>query len=428
ATIAAFPVYRTYVEGNGKGATEDDRRLIETAVHQARIDRPDLDPDLFELLHGVLVGNVEGRPGSELLLRFQQVTGPVMAKGMEDTVFYNFNRFVALNEVGGDPSRFGAPPSEFHDRCAERARSWPRSMLATSTHDTKRSDDARARLCVLSEVPERWADAVYRWTEITDAYRRDSRPDNNAVYLFFQSLVAAWPLSTERAVAYMEKATKEAKAFTSWIDPDPDYDSTLRAFVEACLGDPRLVQEVETFVDEIADAGYVNSLAQTLVKLTAPGVPDIYQGSESWDFSLVDPDNRRPVDYAARRDLLDRVESITGAEAWAARASGAPKMLVTSRALQLINEHPDLFATGGYEPIAVAGDVAEHVVAYARGGRVACVVPRLWMSGRDRFDQILLQLPEGRWRNAFDDAVVWHSISIAELWRDFPVALLVREQ
>jgi (1->4)-alpha-D-glucan 1-alpha-D-glucosylmutase len=427
ATVAAFPVYRTYVEGNGKGATEDDRILIETAIDRARSDRPELDPDLFELLHGVLLGEVEGHAGTELLLRFQQVTGPVMAKGMEDTVFYNFNRFVALNEVGGDPGRFGSSPSEFHQRCAERARSWPRSMLATSTHDTKRSEDVRARLCVLSEIPQRWTNAIDRWAGITEAYRTDGRPDRNAVYLFFQSLVGAWPLSAERAVAYMEKATKEAKASTSWIDPDPDYDATLQSFVRGCLDDPRFVQEVEGFVDEIVDAGYVNSLAQTLVKLTAPGVPDIYQGSELWDFSLVDPDNRRPVDYPARRELLGRVESMTGAQAWEARASGAPKMLVITRALRLVKQHPEIFAGGDYEPIPVADDASEHVLGYVRSGRVATVIPRLWTTGRDRFDEMRLELV-GRWRNLFDGAVVSGNVSAAELWRDFPVALLVKEQ
>nr|MDQ3879455.1 malto-oligosyltrehalose synthase [Actinomycetota bacterium] len=249
ATLAAFPVYRTYVEPEGKGATEQDRMLIERAIGSARSARGDLDPDLFELLHAVLLGEVEGRAGSELLLRFQQLSGPVMAKGVEDTAFYNFNRFVASNEVGGDPALFAAPIGHFHERCAARASNRPRSMLATSTHDTKRSEDVRARLCVVSEIPEKWAAAVGRWAERVAHYRTAAGyPDDNAIYLFFQALVGAWPLTVERASAYMEKATKEAKSRTSWIDPDPDYDDAVSSFVNRCFDDEGFLSDVESFV------------------------------------------------------------------------------------------------------------------------------------------------------------------------------------
>ena len=253
-----------------------------------------------------------------------------MAKGLEDTVFYNYNRLLALNEVGGDPGRFGTTLEEFHAACAAVAEKRPHTMLATSTHDTKRSEDVRARLALLSEVPGEWARAVGRWSQINARHRTGQWPDRNSEYLFYQTLVGAHPLPLDRALAYMEKASKEAKAHTSWIDPNPDYDEALGGFVTDCLSDPEFTGDLDAFVAPLRMAGWMNSLSMKLLALTAPGIPDLYQGSELWDLSLVDPDNRRPVDFELRVRLLEESAAMTVEQAWERLDEGLPKLLLVS--------------------------------------------------------------------------------------------------
>ena len=439
--VACFPVYRTYVRPDHATVSETDVAAVEAAVAAAVERRPDLDGELFAFLADLLLlrrrsGSAPGLPSTpgeaeaELVYRFQQVTAPVMAKGVEDTAFYTYVPLASLNEVGGSPGQWSVSVAEFHRRTAEAQRDWPESMLGTSTHDTKRSEDVRARLHLLSEVPDGWGDAVRRWVKANGRHRTgEGLPDANAEYLLYQTLVGAWPLGPDRAVAYMEKASKEAKARTSWIDPDPAYDAALRSFVEGVLADETFQADLRSFVEPLVEPGRVTSLAQTLVKLTAPGVPDVYQGSELWDLSLVDPDNRRPVDYALRRRLLAELPALDAEAIWARIEHGLPKLHVTREALHLRRRRPDAFgARGSYEPLAADGARAGHVVGYLRGDAVAAVVPRLVLGLRGDWADTSLDLPPGRWLNVLTgDHLPGGRVTLAGLLARFPVALLERE-
>jgi (1->4)-alpha-D-glucan 1-alpha-D-glucosylmutase len=428
--IACLAVYRTYVRP-GEPVAAADRARVEAALAEARRRRPDLDPQLVRLLGRILLLQETGEHTAELVARFQQTSGPVTAKGVEDTALYVYNRLVALNEVGGDPARFGTPPEEFHAACAAAAAAGPAGMLATSTHDTKRSEDVRARLAVLSELPEAWAAAVHRWAAINDRRRRNGQPDRNTEYLLYQTLVGAWPISADRAATYMEKAVREARVHTSWLSPTPAYEGALRDFVTGALADPEFTADLEAFLPPVVEAGRVNSLAMKLVCLTAPGVPDLYQGSELWDLSLVDPDNRRPVDFELRRRLLDELDGL-GAEAaraaWRRPGEGRPKLLLVSRALRLRAERPELFAGGGYEPLPATGAASAHVVAFCRGGGAVTVVPRLWHRLAGDWADTAVGLPAGRWVDRVAGrAHEGGPVPVADLLADFPVALLARE-
>jgi len=427
-TLACFSVYRTYVRPEPAPVDEEDVRRIAEATETARAHSPDLDGELFEFLRDVLRRRLVGDLETELTMRFQQLAGPVMAKGIEDTAFYTFNRLVSLNEVGGDPGLFGVAVEEFHRACAETQARWPRTMLATSTHDTKRSEDVRARLNVLSEIPDRWAAAVHRWSVRTARHRRGDWPDRNAEYLFYQTLVGAWPIETVRMTAYMAKAVREAKAQTSWTSPNEAYETALQTFVEGAMADLTFTVDVEAFVTPLIAAGRVNSLAQTLLKLTAPGVPDIYQGTELWDLSLVDPDNRRPVDYARRRRLLAELERAKPAEIMARIDEGLPKLWLVRQTLHLRRRRPELFGPdGAYRPLAERGERAGHVVAFTRGERVVTVVPRLLMRLEGSWLDTTLELPAGRWHNELTGESAHGTVQIADLLATFPVALLSRD-
>ena len=439
--IAAFPVYRCYVvpgldTGGPGGPSPEEAAHIDQAVKLARGRRPDLDAELFDFIADILLGRHRGAVEDELVARFQQATGPVMAKGVEDTTFYTYNRLTALNEVGGNPGRFGVSPEEFHDGNEHIARHWPGTLLATSTHDTKRSEDTRARIALLSEIPREFAEIVARWTVIGRQYRTDpSLPDRNAEWLLYQTVVGAWPLSIERAVAYMEKATKEAKVHTSWVNPDAAYDDALRRFVEGLLADEEFLATLQAFLAPLVEPGRVNALAQCLLKLASPGVPDIYQGCEVWDLSLVDPDNRRPVDFELRAALLAQVESADGGAAvWPDQAdSGLPKLLLTQRALHLRRRRPEFFRVGsGYRALAAAGPKSAHAVAFARtaaGGEagVVAVAPRLVLGLGGDWAGTTLTLPEGRFTDVLNgNRTVSGEVALADLLGPFPVALLER--
>jgi (1->4)-alpha-D-glucan 1-alpha-D-glucosylmutase len=425
--IACFPVYRTYARADSRQISEQDAKTINETIANAIASRPDLDGELFEFLRDILLLRITGDLESELVMRFQQLTGPVMAKGVEDTAFYSFNRLVSLNEVGGDPGRFGLPLDEFHQECAYKQAHWPTAMLASSTHDTKRSEDVRARIHLLAEIPTRWSDAVQRWAGLNERHRRNGLPDRNAEYLFYQTVVGAWPIQSDRMVAYMEKASREAKTHTSWTQPNEAYDSALRGFVEASMGDREFRADLERFVTPLIEPGRLNSLAQTLIKLTAPGVADFYQGSELWDLSLVDPDNRRPVDYDARRRLLSKLDAAAPEQVWARNDEGLPKLWVIRRVLAVKQTRRLCAAADDYRPISAAGAKADHVVAFSRGGRAVTIAPRFPLKLGGAWDHTSIALPSGEWLSQLTGERCAGEIMLRDVLRRFPVAFLSRE-
>ncbi len=412
--IACFPVYRTYL--TGAAITDQDRLFVNQAIRLARRRSPAVDVSVFDFLRSVLLlEGLEHWPAlqrealADFVRKLQQYTSPVMAKGLEDTSFYAYNRFVALNEVGGDPRRFGISIGDFHRGNSERRANWPHSMLCTSSHDTKRSEDMRARLFVLSEIPAEWRRQVLRWMRQNRDHKREvggePAPDGNDEYLLYQTLLGACPIEAldpagsesfrQRIEAYMLKAVREAKRHTSWINPNAEYEEALVAFIRALLEPDKHNRFLEPFLEfrkTVVRFGLLNSLSQTLFKLTAPGVPDLYQGTELWDFSLVDPDNRRPVDYAHRQTLLGQLETLDAIPApeLAERASalldsiedGCAKLYLIHRTLLLRRELAEVFSEGTYEPLTVTGQLATHLCAYLRrhGEDAILVVAGRWFA------------------------------------------------
>jgi len=422
--IACFPIYRTCVRPADHFVGESDVLYINQAVTSAKKARPDLSPALFDFFGDLLLLRFHGQSEDEFVARFQQLTGPAMAKGVEDTAFYCLDHFLSVNEVGGDPGRFGVRVDEFHEFCRKLQIRGGRSMLSSSTHDTKRSEDVRARLNVLSEIPREWCTAVSRWAKTNERHRKNHFPDRNIEYVMYQTLAGAWPVSQERLLAYMEKASCEAKQHTDWNHRDAQYDQALKNFVTNVIEDRDFIADLETFVALLAEAAQINSLAQTLIKLTAPGVPDIYQGNEIWDFSLVDPDNRRPVDFELRKRILADAKELSAADAWKRRDEGVPKLWLIQKTLAFRARHEGLFC-GSYEPALARGNNAEHIVAFVRGGAVMTIVPRFTRGRAGELPDLLL--PPGRWRNEFTGQRFSEEISTRELLTIFPVALLVRE-
>jgi (1->4)-alpha-D-glucan 1-alpha-D-glucosylmutase len=424
---ACMPVYRTYIAANG--ISDADRGYLKQAIAEAR-RRAKLDDAqrLFDFVELVLLLEpphyiaAERDRWLEFVLRWQQFTGRVMAKGVEDTAFYNYNRLISLNEVGGEPGR-GAdfdPVAELHARNEEIARAWPHTMNATSTHDTKRSEDVRARIHVLSEIPEEWEREVRKWARMNAHLKRDGVPHPNEELLIYQTLAGAWPLDEERLHTFLEKAAREAKTHSSWIKVDETYERALKEFASALLTHVPFLKSFQRFHRRIAFHGFLNSLAQVVVKVMSPGVPDFYQGSELWDFSLVDPDNRRPVDYEQRASLLSSLGTPSSLlRNW---QDGRVKLFVTTRALAVR-------ASGDYRAVETG---TPHAVAFLRGEDVLVVVPRLTAS--------LVKPPQlplgdvwgdhalpvtGRWRNVFTGEIV-ESLELRNVFASFPVAVLQR--
>ncbi|HUY97797.1 MAG TPA: malto-oligosyltrehalose synthase [Verrucomicrobiae bacterium] len=425
--LAAYPVYRTYLQP-GVPPSAADRRHVEQAVREAHVHRSDLDSELLSFLGELAMLAHPGAAEIDFGLRLAQVTGPVMAKAVEDTAFYRYHRLVSLNEVGGAPDVFGRPVHDFHLRMERAARNWPASLITLATHDTKRSADVRARIHLLSEIPETWATAVARFAATTKRHRRGEWPDRNAEYLFYQTLVGGWPISPERACAYMAKATKEAKLHTSWVDPNAAYDDALAEFVHRVLADRGFVAEVVSFLraNRIVELGQVTSLVQVALLLTCPGVPDIYQGSELWDTSLVDPDNRRPVDYAQRARLLRQLASDPPVEPLRERTPGRAKLWLTAQLLRHRRTHPDLHRSHEYGRLAAQGAYAAHVVAFCREPHVV-IAPRLLVGLRVGWQDTCVPLPAGRWTDVVTGAArAGGSARVGELLAGFPVAVLCR--
>ena len=431
AAVARLPVYRTYLrEADDAAIDPDDERHINTAIEGAKTDRPDIDQRLFDFLRELLLLRHRGPLEAELAMRFQQLTGPVMAKAVEDTAFYCFNRFVALNEVGGDPARFGIGAVQFHRECETAQARWPLRMLTTSTHDTKRSDDLRARMSLLSEIPERWIAAVRGWSEMNRPWWRGGLSDRNAEYLFYQTLVGAWPIERDRILEYMRKAAREAKLHTSWTAPNDEYERSLAGFIEGALDNAEFTADLMAFVAPLVWPGRLNALAQTLIKLTAPGVPDFYQGGELWSVALVDPDNRRPVDYALRRRLLTEMRCATVEQVIARADDGLPKLWLLRQALDLRRRRPQLFGRDGdYNPLRARGTRAAHAIAFSRGNGAIAIAPRLPLTLGGDWAETAIALPRGRWHNELtDDTVEGGEILVANLLARFPVCLLSREE
>ncbi|MDQ4011359.1 MAG: malto-oligosyltrehalose synthase [Actinomycetota bacterium] len=416
--LACFPVYRSYLP--------DGVEHLDQALAAARNRRPDLQATLEALSPRLR------DPGDELAVRFQQTSGAVMAKGVEDTAYYRWTRFIALNEVGGDPTRFGLGLDDFHAALAHREQLAPHGMTTLSTHDTKRSSDVRARLAVLSELPELWADSVREFSRLSDAAGA-TVPDPALGHLLWQTVVGAWPLPPDRLHAYLEKAMREARTRTTWTDPDEAFETAMHAVADAALENPPLSTAVARVAVRIISAGRSNSLSAVLLQLAMPGTPDTYQGGELWDLSLVDPDNRRPVDFTARADLLRRIDEgwlpdISGPDGHDAdlHDAGAAKLLVVSRTLRARRDHPERFT--GYRPLSAGGVAAPHAVAFARHGVVA-VATRLpiGLAALGGWGETALPLPDGSWTDAFTGASVSGSTPLAGLLARYPVALLLAD-
>jgi (1->4)-alpha-D-glucan 1-alpha-D-glucosylmutase len=401
--MVAFPVYRSYLP--------EGLDHWQAAVDRARTTRPDLAAALSTLDKAV-----REDPRGELATRIQQTSGMVVAKGDEDTAFYRYPRLTALNEVGGSPARFGVPVAEFHAGAGAREAGWPASMTTLSTHDTKRSEDVRARIAVLAEFAPEFATAVRRWSA------RHGLPEPTIDLLAWQTLVGAWPITPERLADYLDKAAKEAKVRTSWVDHDEPFEQAVAAWPAAVLADAELRGEVEAFVERVRMPGWSNALGQKLLQLAGPGVPDVYQGSELWDLSLVDPDNRRAVDYATRESLLARLE-----EGWLPEVddTGAAKLHVVRTVLRLRRERPALFT--GYRPLPADGPAADHAVAFTRTG-VTAVATRLPVGlAHKGWQDTVLALPPGKWTDHLTRREIPEVAPLADLLDQYPVALLVRE-
>lgn len=476
--IAFFPIYRTYT--CVREVADRDRQYVEYAVARAKRKNPAINVSVFDFIRDVLLlgfypnmGDKEKGEWLDFVMRFQQITGPVMAKGVEDSAYYVYNRLVSLNEVGGNPERFGIGLETFHGQNAERGKSRPFALLATSTHDTKRSEDVRARINVLSEIPDKWRAALTRWSRFNSKKRVQMEgqpaPDRNEEYLLYQTLVGAWPVEpvTEEDFAafrrrigeYMLKAVREAKLNSSWISPNTSYEEALTGFVDAILSEVphnQFLADMREFQRLTSHCGMLNALSQTLLKLTSPGIPDLYQGSELWDLSLVDPDNRRPVDFEVRKRALAELkggEAAAGPLALARMLSaemrdGRIKLYLICRALKLRNEQRQLFENGQYLPLDVDGEHADNVCAFARignEGSALVVAPRFFTRlvrhpgdlplGRGVWQSTMIVLPgerEGeRYRNVFTGEILepeWRKgrggLYLADLLSSFPVALL----
>jgi (1->4)-alpha-D-glucan 1-alpha-D-glucosylmutase len=478
--VASFPVYRTYL--NADDASAADVAAVNTALVRSRQRVPGMDGAIFDFLRGALLplrdgvlADAEIRDRLGFAMKFQQYTGPVQAKGLEDTAFYRHNVLISLNEVGGDPRRLGRSVAEFHEANRRRLGHWPHAMLATTTHDTKRGEDARARIDALSEMARDWRIAVSRWSDCNEPNRTalgsELAPSRNDEYLFYQSLLGVWPPEdprtpsselVERVVEFMLKAAKEAKLHTSWTSDNRAYDDALGAFVERSLTGAtaeRFLATFRPFAARVATIGMVNSLAQLVLKLCAPGVPDFYQGTELWDLSLVDPDNRRPVDFAARHRILDSLAPhLDGAaptaqlrplaaELLAKWPDGRIKMWITACGLRLRARRTETFSAGEYHPIDASGDRAAHLVAFARaygGEDVIAIAPRLPVKltsaehplplGERSWGNTRVLFPRGDvafagYRNVLTGETVGAengAITVAEVLSTLPVALLER--
>ena len=476
--IAFFPVYRTYIKPSE--VTERDRRYIEIAVSKAKRKNPAMSESVFDFLKDVLLlkypenfKDADQREWLDFVMKFQQITGPVTAKGLEDTTFYIYNRLISLNEVGGNPERFGTPMETFHGQNIERSKFWPYTLIATTTHDSKRSEDVRARINVLSEIPDEWRERLTRWRRLNKknvvVVEGQTVPDPNEEYLLYQTLLGAWPIEPmtgpeyemfkKRIKDYMVKALREAKINTSLINPNANYENILMSFIEAILNTTRrnkFLKDFQAFQKQISHYGIYNSLSQTLLKITSPGIPDFYQGTELWDFSLVDPDNRRPVDYSIRIKMLEELKrneqemplSELAKELTINKDNGKIKLYLMYKALNYRKTNREIFERGEYSPLEAMGEKAMNVCSFVRkfgNSTVRVVAPRFITRltqqpeslpfGKEVWKDSVIIIPheetEKKYRNIFTGEVVTTVsykestiLYLSEIFAHFPVALL----
>ena len=461
--MACFSVYRTYTTCDESGVAERDRRTITTAIAQAKRRNRAMESSVFDFVEAVLLLHATDNPRERLdrrchfAMKMQQLTGPVMAKGVEDTAFYRFNRLTSLNEVGGDPARFGAGVEDFHRQNSGRLRDWPGSMIASSTHDTKRSEDVRARISVLGEQPAAWRAGLNRWSRMNRKHKQKLEgalaPHRADEYVIYQTLIGTWPLEGRASVndayvmriqEYLIKVAREASRFTNWVNPDEAYEEALRGFVSGVLNPARstvFLDDFEAFMTAQMDAGLVNGLAQQVLKLTSPGVPDLYQGTELWDDSLVDPDNRRSVDFDARMQALAAVDGQPPGDLMEHRRDGHVKLALTARLLNFRRQHKALFAEGDYSAVHAEGPGADHGIAFTRTHEnvtLLVAVPRLLrkLAGDDDvlnpviWGQSMLQVPaiQGTWRDVLSGCeIAKPDFALRSLFATIPVCVLACE-
>ena len=469
--LALFPIYRTYIASDV--VTETDQRIIRTTIAAAKRRLPLLQREL-EYIEAILLrvdqeylNDDQKAERLRFVMRMQQLTGPLMAKGIEDTLLYVYNRLISLNEVGGNPSHFGVSLEQFHTFNQGKVKHWLHAMNTTSTHDTKRGEDVRARLNVLSEMPDAWAEQVKHWADLNfkQKVRLGGRtiPDRNDEYFLYQTLVGSFPFAEEefpefvdRVKDYVIKAVREAKVHTAWLRPDSDYEQGFSDFVGKLLATPEsneFLDQFKPFQTKIAEYGIFNSLSQVLIKNVAPGVPDLYQGDEFWNLSFVDPDNRRPVDYERRSSALKQIKAKAASDPialiddlFATRTNGNLKLFLTYQLLQARNTFVDLFQQGDYEPLTVTGALQNHIIAFARRfeGQVAiAIAPRFITTliqpgekplGADVWQDTHISMPSGfpsQWTNVITAQPLQtkeqskDAIAVSEALQHFPVALFI---
>ncbi|MGG6263976.1 malto-oligosyltrehalose synthase [Leptolyngbya sp. AN03gr2] len=455
--LVQFSIYRTYT--TEEGISECDRNYIKTAIETARENAPFSQKELDFIEKLLLLEYDDGLTPSDkerwlyFVMRIQQYTGPLMAKGVEDTAFFVYNRLISLNEVGGDPGRFGISTTEFHQFNQYRQQNWNVAMNATSTHDTKRGEDTRARINVLSEIPNEWRSQVQKWREINQKYKTQYRkalmPSANDEYALYQNMIGAYPFQdnemeefVDRIEQYAIKSIREAKVHTAWLRPNGDYEEACTKFVRAILKDEQFLAEFIPFQKKIAHYGVFNSLSQTLIKATSPGIPDFYQGTELWDLSLVDPDNRRPVDFSQREAFLDAIQSVTPSalmpKLLEKLQDGQIKLFLTVQALKVRNQFKSVFLSGEYIPLEATGKFKDHIIAFARkdgNQMVVSIAPRFFtriiqpdqLPIGEIWEDTEIELPASGWKDAISETE--HSgttIALKDALKNFPVALLTR--
>jgi (1->4)-alpha-D-glucan 1-alpha-D-glucosylmutase len=421
--IERLPRYRTYVKSGAVSAA--DGAVIDEVVSQVRRDRPGIPAPVVDAAACLLRGWIVNANEALFVQRFQQLATSVAAKAEEDTAFYRYSRFIALNDIGSRPDRFSESASEFHRRVSRWQARHTRGLRATSTHDSKRGEDVRARLAVLPEMWDEWAARVRTWSAWADRGRSGIGPERWVEYYVYQTLVGAWPVTRERAHGHVEKAVREAKTSTSWETPVADYERGVRRFIDRIYDDADWIADIDTFTATLHPADWHKALSQVLIKLTVPGVPDLYQGTELWTLTLCDPDNRDDVDFQRRASLLESLDQLTPAQILDRSDEGLPKLHLTTRTLRLRQTNPDLRPDSPYVPLVVSGARASHAIAYARGSTVAVVAPvRTW---QPHWSGTAVHLPDGTWRHVLTGVTCRGGRrDLAEVFDSYPVAVLER--